>query len=103
MGELEALPTAKEARKAREGEKAKKDLLCRPSSSDNNQANNCNQMPQLAQATRQLVWYFWYLLKDPQTMELVEQEALIKLKSACSELALACELLQELIKMVGAS
>lgn len=53
--------------------------------------------PQPAPAARQLVWY---LLKDPQTMSLAEQEVLPKLKSSCSELALAYDLVQEFIKMV---
>jgi transposase len=39
-------------------------------------------------------------LKDPQTMTLAEQEVLPKLKVACSELALAYDLVQEFIKMV---
>jgi transposase len=53
--------------------------------------------PQPAPAARQLVWY---LLKDPQTMTPAEQEVLPKLKVACSELALAYDLVQEFIKMV---
>ncbi|MEP6776372.1 MAG: transposase [Chloroflexota bacterium] len=50
-----------------------------------------------APATRQLVWF---LLRDPQTMTQAEQEVLPKLKAACSELALAHELVQDFIKMV---
>jgi len=50
-----------------------------------------------APAARQLVWF---LLRDPQTMTQAEQEVLPKLKAACSELALAYELVQDFIKMV---
>jgi len=91
------LPAAKEARQTQEGEKAKKVLSVGQAGQPTTKPIVAIGMPQPAPAPRQLVWY---LLKDPQTMTLAEQEVLPKLKAACSELALTYELVQEFIKMV---